>query len=403
MATTGGRLGVDRAEKLALPLLPHIPSTAASSLKIMEFVRAVIVDPAVVWAPQASWRAVDDLLAVLHSPQFTISSLAEVLKSPSVTEQRLLRGAIGCMGPGLEAHPGLRSLLAGVLSGLKERVVKYHEWVEEKDDVAELDEDATQALRAEMAAVHPHHTFSHQQYTNAWLLPPASVAAYQSFYADNTDQSDDYLKTGMWAPGLPVLRPMPGFSGAATVNTDLPFCSHDIGKENSHTGGTVGAFCTCAHPKCVGVMVLTGSESQVMPLEFVAQRFGTMPHTVIYDFACATLKSALVRLPYVAWRLALKCDRFHWRENHTDCSCAMSPDSYVSMDGVNASSCEERNALSRRQQHHLRQMKQDQFITFTVYQQALSNAVAMHRDEHTLDVSLKWPEWYRRTYVDVSG
>lgn len=61
---------------------------------------------------------------------------------------------------------------------------------------------------------------------------------------------------------------------------------------------------------------------------------------------CATLKSSLVRLPFIARRVALKCDRFHWRENHTDCSCAMYPESYVSLDRVNTSSCEERNALS---------------------------------------------------------
>lgn len=125
-----------------------------------------------------------------------------------------------------------------------------------------------------------------------------------------------------------------------------------------------------------------------------------MPRTIIYDFACATQKSALVRLPYIAPRVALKCDRFHWLENHSDCSCAMCPDSYVSMDAVNTLSCEERNALSRPQRHHLRQMRQDLFITFTVYQQALSNAVAMHRDKKTLGSSCKWPKWYRRTHVD---
>lgn len=220
-------------------------------------------------------------------------------------------------------------------------------------------------------------------------------------YGEHTDQLDDYLKTGMWAPGLPVLRPMPGLSGPATANTDLPSCSLEMGKENSHTGGTVGAFCSGAHPKCIGVRTLTGSESQVVPLELVAQLFVTIPDVVVYHFACATLKSALVRLPHIARRSSLKCDRFHWRENHVACSCAMNPDSYVSVDGVNTSSCEERKALSRRQPHHLRQMKQHQSITFTAYQQALSNAVAMHRDNKELGRPCKRPEWYRRTYVDV--
>ena len=339
---------------------------------------------------------------MLRSERFSVPALASVLGLPLVAEQRLLRGAVACLGPGLAFDPYLRVLLADGLSALKGRVAEYNKWVGDADSAAVLDGQALDSLRNNMAAAHPLHTFSHKEYTDAWLLPPASVAAYRSVYSEYTDQWDDYLRTGVWAPGLRVLRPLPGFSGAATANTDLPSCRHEMGKENSHTGGTVGVFCSCAHPKCIGVMVLTGSESQRMPLEFVAQRFVKMPLTIVYDFACATLKSALVRLPYLARLVALKCDRFHWRENHTDCSAAMSPDSFVSLDGVNTSSCEERNALSRRQQHHLRQMKQDQFITFTVYQQVLANAVAMHRDNKTLGESCKWPEWYRRTHVDVS-
>lgn len=110
------------------------------------------------------------------------------------------------------------------------------------------------------------------------------------------------------------------------------------------------------------------------------QRVRQMPKMIVYDFAGATLKTALVRLPFVARHVCLKCDRFHCRANHIDCSCVMNPDSYVSLDGMNTSSCEEPNALSQRQQHDLRQMRQDQFITFTVYQQSFSNVVAMHRD-----------------------
>lgn len=56
--------------------------------------------------------------------------------------------------------------------------------------------------------------------------------------------------------------------------------------------------------------------------------------------------------------------------------------------------------MSRRQQHQLRQMRQSASITFTVYQQALSNAISMYRYEATKHTAIKWPEWYRRTHVD---
>jgi len=403
LSTTGGAAGAARLRDMSFPLLPHIPCTAASTVKILDFVHAIVVDPAVVWAPHNSWVAVDAVVDALLSDNFSIQPLAAVLSLPVVKEQRLLRDAVACLGPGLESDVQLRQLLAGVLSGLKERVAAYNKWVGSSANKDALVGSGLRLLRMEMAAAHPSCTFSHIKFTDGWLIPPASVAAYRSVYNEYRDQWDDYLRAGIWAPGLPVLRPMPGFKGASSASTDLPTCKHEMGKETSHTGGTVGVFCTCSHPKCIGVMVLTGSESQRMPLEFVVQRFVKMPKTIIYDFACATLKTALVRLPFLARVVSLRCDRFHWRDNHVDCSAAMNPDSFVSLDGINTSSCEERNALSRAQQHHLRQMRQDQFITFTVYQQAVSNAVAMHRDSQTMGESSKWPEWYRQTYVDVAG
>lgn len=139
LATTGGGHGADRLQNLSPQLLPHIPSTAASALKIMEFVRAIVVDPAVVRSPQGSWEAVEQLLAVLQSEGFSIASLGAVLRSPVVAEQRLLRGAVGCLGPGLEADPGLRHLLSDVLLGLTERVALCNEWVSDGDSASALD------------------------------------------------------------------------------------------------------------------------------------------------------------------------------------------------------------------------------------------------------------------------
>lgn len=80
-------------------------------------------------------------------------------------------------------------------------------------------------------------------------------------------------------------------------------------------------------------------------------------------------------------------------ENDVACSKAMNPDSYSDMEGVDTSSSEEQNALSRRQEHYLRLMNQYNFITFTTYQQALSNAIAMYRDVEMKLSESKWPQW----------
>eukprot|EP00170_Pyropia_yezoensis_P003938 contig_16316_g3949 len=227
-----------------------------------------------------------------------------------------------------------------------------------------------------MACAPDAKTFTPEQFSATWLNVPASIASFNEAYGIPNDETEDFLRTGVWAPSFLIVRPIPAFFGDAAAATDEPECSHLMGKENRYTGGTFGAFCTCAHPKCVGVVVLDGSESQRMPIEFIVQRCRRLPFKVVYDFSCATHKSALCRLPYVGRVVVFLVDRFHWLKNHLAWSMARNPDSYVDMDDINTSSSEERNALSRRQEHHLRLMNQDNFITFTFYQQALSNVIA---------------------------
>lgn len=247
--------------------------------------RAIEIDPVVVWAPQGSWLAVDAVFSVLLSEKFSIAYLAAVLRLPAVTDQRLLRGVLACFGPGMDSDPALRLLLSDALSGLERRMDEYDKWAGDGDGTEVLHQDEIDALGAQMAAAHPLYIFSHKQYTDARLRGCLPVGL-QRLRGPGRRLS----------LGLPVLRPKPGFLGAATANTDLPTCSHEMGKENAHTGGTVRVFCTCAHHTGNGVMVLTGSESQLMPLKFVAHQFVKMPQVIVYDFASATLMSALVRL-----------------------------------------------------------------------------------------------------------
>lgn len=410
LADTGGANAVTLVRQLMFPLRQGIPGTAASALKVMDFLRAVVVDPFTVWAPGGNWSAIEAVFFCLLDDDFTVDKLSGVLGLQDVSELRLLQGAVACLGPALCADPSSRLVFAQLFLAIMETREHYDDFVAaaqapeddqsmETSSTSSDDEEEVFTKRA-MAVAHPQHTFTPRQFEDTWLNRPATADAYAEAYGLPIGQPEDFLKTGVWAPGLPKLRALPGFVGGSSAQTDAPNCQHEMGKQQSHTGGTFGGFCTCSHPKCLGVVVLDKSESQRMPIEFVVERFATLPDIIVYDFACATQKTALVRLPLVAKKVALRVDRFHWRKNHTLCSKAMSPDAYVSMDGTNTSSSEERNAMSRRQQHHLRQMKQDAFIIFTVYQQALSNVIAMYRDESTKSTTIRWPEWYRRTHVD---
>jgi len=167
-----------------------------------------------------------------------------------------------------------------------------------------------------MANAPPQECFIPTQHAETRIEKPASVSSFNASYGISYGAPKDILATGVWALSFPILRLITLFSGSAQEATDEPDCNHLMGRENKDTGGTFGAFRTCAHPKCIGVVVLDGSEGQRMPIEFILQRCATLPSEVAYDFSCAMLKTALCRMPYVARCVSFIVDRFHWRKNH---------------------------------------------------------------------------------------
>lgn len=365
------------------------------------------VDPFTVWASRFNWGAIRAVVRSLRSPSLSTSSLEDVLNREDVSELRLMRGAVAFLGPAILIDITRRAALADLLKAIEDTSKSYSAFVDSSEQGNDDDAGVGPCLLSDvcaskerMAAAQPMEWFTPGQYSATWLAPPASVASYKAAYGLSAQDTEDFLASGVWAPSLPILRPMPKFGGDASTATDEPDCNHLMGRENKYTGGTFGVFCTCDHPKCVGVVVLDGSEGQRMPIEFIVERCVTMPSVVVHDFGRATLKTALCRMPFIARLVSFRVDRFHWRRNHVLCSKAMNPDSYGSMDGINTSSSEERNALSRRQEHHLRLMNQDNFIIFSVYQQALSNVIAMHKDIATALTPSKWPRWYREMFVD---
>lgn len=418
LANTGGEKGTKLKADMVFRLRREIPTTAAATLKIVDFVRALTVDPYSVWSPNIHWAAITAIHDVLVDRNFTAEKLVDALDREDGCNLRLLRGAVACLAPAFLRDQGLCIVLADVLQALKSTGDSYESFVAAAcaEGAPGADPIARSGVRnhppqpdlppfseAHMACAPDAKTFTPEQFSATWLNVPASIASFNEAYGIPNDETEDFLRTGVWAPSFLIVRPIPAFFGDAAAATDEPECSHLMGKENRYTGGTFGASCTCAHPKCVGVVVLDGGESQRMPIEVIVQRCRRLPFKVVYDFSCATHKSALRRFPYVGGVVVFLVDRFHRLKNHLACSKARNPDLYVDMDDINTSSSEERNALSRRQEHHLRLMNQDNVITFTTYQQALSNVIAMYRDVETKLSESKWPRWYRKNFVNVVG
>jgi len=438
LADAGGVAGETRRRRALLRPSVAVASTAGSAERLVDFVRAVVVEPVVVWAPGADWTAVDELSSVLRAEPFVAADLRRVLRDPAVLELRLLRGAVLSLYPSLCRQPRVRMVLLNLLLALRSTNERYIAFVD-NDAMQKTPKDADGnqllATREQMAAAPPTATFHPREYTDGWLQMEETWDKFVGVYGNRARDALDFLSSGQWAPSFPPLRPMPDFLAVTgSAEDEAPLCNHGMGTANQWTGGTFSGACTCTHPKTIGVVVLEGSESQRMPIEFVMQRMPSMPERIFYDFACAALKLALCRLPFAALVLAYLVDRFHWLKNHVWCSKAMNPDSYSTVDAENTSASEERNAAARGVQNFLRLMKQRNFILVTVYQQAVGNVIAMHRDkldddkkamdarkaamermpapEKALEKAaiaeqLKkqvddWPLWYRKAYVDAS-
>jgi len=120
-------------------------------------------------------------------------------------------------------------------------------------------------------------SFTPAEYQMAYLDPPATAEGFVAVYGDAARRLSDYILSGTWAPSLPAVRALPSFLATPTPATDQPECTHKLPTEQAHTGGAFGMFCTCTHPKCLGVVVLDGAESQRMPIEFIVQRMARLP------------------------------------------------------------------------------------------------------------------------------
>lgn len=408
LGDTGGAAG-DRMRKAALlRIRRRIPHTVGTAERLTDFLRAVTVDPVVVWAPKKDWTAVSSLVDALRTEPFSAARFRDSLRSEPVKELRLLHGAAVALYPSLCSRrapgPQVREVFLNLLLSLFTTARRYDEYIAEDERASLPVDDSGQivhATREDMAAAPATATFHVAEYHKAWLESASTPEQFKSVYGSRADKCDDFLASGQWAPSFPSVRPLPGFLAAAADIDDRPGCNHKMGVENQFTGGTFAGSCTCEHPKTVAVVVLEGSEGQRMPAEFIAQRMPHPPDRIFYDFSCASLKTSLCRLPLLAVFVSWLVDRFHWLMNHISCSKAMNPDSYKSVDAQNTSASEERNAASRRLQNFLRLCNQQNFILFTIYQHAVGNVIAMHKDAKlpTGAGFERWPAWYKRTFV----
>lgn len=235
------------------------------------------------------------------------------------------------------------------------------------------------------------------------LLPSSLRDAYGD---ERVNAVSDYHRSGIFCPLLPPLRPGLDFKSGVRRTEEDSTCEKDYGCADGWTPGTFGVFCCCSHPKCVAVVMMDGHEGPRMPLDFIVSRLPTLPDSVIYDFAGGTHKATACRVPRVAKLVNTCVDAFHFRSSHKTCSSARCPTSYETLLGFNTSSSEQRNASTRRLKQFITLLNQRNFLTFSAFQQCISNITAMYRDAcdevsatHRLR-AIGWPLWYREAQVN---
>lgn len=403
LADTGGDRGASRARRPKIALHSSFPTTINAAPKVVSFVRALCAETVFPWCTSGDWGAVQLLMRTLDDGGWSEDALEVTLRDPRVRELRVLRGAVACLVPAMVALPHVRRSLQAVLGAVVDTAVRYNRFIQA--DRAAVVEGDPPLTRMAVADGHTGRSISPTEFEDLWLQPllPSSLRA--AYGDERVDAASDYHQSGVFCPLLPPLRPGLDFVNNGRRTEEDSTCEKGYGCADGWTPGSFGVFCCCSHPKCVAVIMMDGHEGPRMPLDFIVSRLPSLPSSVIYDFACGTHKAAACRVPRVA-RLVNTCvDAFHFRSSHKTCSNARCPTSYESLLGVNTSSSEQRNAASRRLKQFITLLNQRNFLTFSAYQQSISNIMAMYREAcdevgpaHRLR-SIGWPLWYRETHL----
>lgn len=403
LCDTGGARGDRVQTESKVRLLSSVPCTVNGAAKIIEFVRALCAEPVFVWSANGDWGAVKALTHVLDEANWSEQGVQGVLQDARVREQRVLRGAIACLAPGLLASADIRLALRNVLLAVNRSFRRYVRYIK---DAAESGSDSGATLtRLQVADAAFNRPLTPSEFDDLWMAHRIPLSELPRVYgAETVDKFRDYHQSGVFCPALPLLRPGIQFVDGGKLTEEDSLCEKDFGSAAGWTAGTFGVFCCCSHPICIAVVMMDGHEGPRMPLDFIVSRLPVLPKNIIYDFACGFVKSAVCRSPRVAVFVKAVVDAFHFRKGHKTCSAASCPTAYESLRGTNTSSAEQRNAATKRLKPFIRLLNQRNFLTFTAYQQGVSNIAALHRkdrDEALPEArafSVGWSLWYRDYY-----
>ena len=197
---------------------------------------------------------------------------------------------------------------------------------------------------------------------------------------ENRRVPDHSARTGMSFPGRPQCRPLFTFD-----HQEGKQCGKRYAKNSTHSPGLITAICVCGNPKLIGFIIMTRAESTALALSTMLMFFPVPPFVLLYDNACNTIASALLRLPWLLLLSFIIVDRFHYK-GHT-CNAFYDADRYRRLDNIKTSAAESVNAKIKRGLYNMRFLKGDVLIYYLNVRFSLLNLTALHYEKKgTADV-----------------
>lgn len=167
---------------------------------------------------------------------------------------------------------------------------------------------------------------------------------FPSHFTEFTDiRDDEYYKTGMYYPGMPILRTVPSYMKDVAATSDSACNKHYPAASSGETPGIFKIFCMQCQRQ-IGFHVQKWAESCRTPFEIIRSRWTEAPELICYDNACNLCNYFMSREPMWSSKTKLIIDKLHVRGH---CTCSPAHDPYVNhllLEGLGTQRCEQSNA-----------------------------------------------------------
>ena len=180
--------------------------------------------------------------------------------------------------------------------------------------------------------------------------------------------------TGFSFPGRPQVRPFFMFD-----QLEGKQCGKRYAINTNHSPGLLTLQCACGNPKFIAYIVMTRAESTSLTLAAVIMFFVIPAAVILYDNACNTLASALLRIPWLLLLSFILVDRFHYK-GHT-CNSFFNPDCYRTMDQIKTNAPEINNSKLKRSLYNMRFLAGDTLVYYLNVRFALLNLQAKYSED----------------------